>query len=247
MDHPFWNMNAQSSDKTLVASLCVGNDKRLRASQPFQKAYAEKYGHPYHLIDKERFRVRPNLLKKRRVGYHMEKFQLHGLLEDYERILFLDADVIPTVEAPDLLAEVPAGKWGCVREPRGENDAKLKEELERMAMRLGELPADSWKLYFNSGVMVFDRSHMPIWEWKPEEVFAGRWPEQTLLNYRILSSNTPVHELEDRYNYAPQRGPEWEDATIRRKAFFIHYAGQPAKAFMEQDLAFLRSQWGISG
>lgn len=238
-------MSSQSNEKTLVASLCVGKDPYLSISQPIQRAYARKYGHAYHVIDTEQFRVRPNLFRKRWVGVHFEKFQLYELMNTYNRIIYLDADVIPTVDAPDLLSEVPEGSWGSTLEVRGAYDWKFKHELDRVARKLGELPVDSWRLYFNAGVLVFDRQHKAIWEWNPKHVLAGRWPEQTLLNYRILRSNTAVHELDDRYNYSPQRVPEWEDDTVRRSAFFIHYAGQPAKLFMQRDIAFFEEQWGL--
>lgn len=225
----------------------MGKNKRLRLSQPFQKAYADKYGHSFHVIEKEHFHVRPNRFKKRRVRYHMEKFQLQRLLNDYQRILYLDADVIPTDHAPDLLSVVPEGAWGCVREPRSANDWKFKEELERMAGRLGAIPADAWKLYFNTGVLVFDRSHEALWEWNPDDVFSGRWPEQTLLNHRILRSNTTVFELDERFNYIPQVGPDWEDSAKRLNAFFIHYAGEAAKTFIERDMSILQEKWNLPG
>lgn len=231
-------MNSQ-----VIASLCVGPDPAYRLCVSLQKAYAKRYGHDYVLFEDEVFRARPNWIKKRRVGFHLEKFQVLTLLEKYERVFFMDADVIPSIQAPDLFAVVGSGFWGCVPEPPSANDWKFAADLCKFEKRLGKLPDTSPGTYFNSGILVFDRAHSPIWEWKREEVLSSRWPEQTLLNYRIQKSRTSVQFLDWRYNFTPQVGEDWKNEQLRRSQFFIHYASQPAKQLLQKDLEFHLEQW----
>lgn len=228
---------------SVIVSLCVGKNPDYRACVKFHRAYAQYWGHDYILFEKEVFRVRPNWFKKRRVGFHFEKFQVKALLEKYERVFFLDADVIPTISAPDIFSQVQPGHWGCVPEPSGENDWKFEADLSKFERRLGKLPDTCARTYFNSGILVFDRSHAAIWEWKPEEVFSGRWPEQTLLNYRIMSNATATLFLDQCYNFTPQSGPDWANNEFRRRQFFIHYASQPGKQALQGDLDFHAQQW----
>jgi hypothetical protein len=212
-----------------------------------QRRYAWRWGMQYVVIDSARFHARPNRWRKRRVGLHFEKFQVRELLERFERVVYLDADVVPTVHAPDILQQVPEGAWGCVAEPQGANDFKFAEELARLQRRLGKVRELSRHRYFNAGVLVFDRAHADIWRWCPEEVVAGRWPEQSLLNYRIARDGVTVRYLDTVFNLTPLSSTRWADEGQRHGAAFIHYAGPQAKADMATDIPQLAAEWEALG
>jgi hypothetical protein len=227
-----------------LVTLAIGNRPEFRDCLAFQRAYAARWGMDYVAITEARVKVRPNLLRKRRVGMHFEKFQLRPLLDQYARIVYLDADVLPTAHAPDILAAVEPGCWGCVEEAPGENEGKLAEEMRRFEKRLGALPESVARTpHFNAGVLVFDRSHAAIWDWDRAHVLPGRWPEQTLLNYRVRKHRCAVCFLDRRFNLTPLWQAQWADDDQRRNAFFVHYAGQAAKTRSLHDSPGFQQQW----
>src|SRR5262245_34503117 len=83
-----------------VVTLAVGGKERqlLEVSGPSMAAYARRIGADWHVIDGEP--IQP--------AYPMEdKFRIHGFLTFYDRVLYLDADVMVGDDAPNLFDLVP--------------------------------------------------------------------------------------------------------------------------------------------
>lgn len=226
-----------------LITLAVGLGPAETVSHKIFARYAERHGMAFEVFDTEVFKLRPNWFRKRRVGYHLEKFQIHGAFERYRRILFLDSDILIAPDCPNLFERVPETHFGCVYDDTGVDAWKRKEELIRLGRRLGRLPPGNPR-YFNSGVMVLGPRHREIFAMRREEVFRGRWPEQTLLNHRVLAGGYAVHALEPEFNFMPL-APDWADDAKRRAAKIIHYAGPDASAVMARDHAVIAPQWGV--
>lgn len=244
--------------KRALVTLSIDMDPALAPAMRIFAAYAQKYQCDFIRIDQPRFRIRPNLFRKRRVWYHIEKFQLLDYLQAYQRVLFLDADILLHPDCPDLFEAVPIGQLGCVPDDAGGEAWKRTEELRKQIRKCGDLPgrggdlpgrggdsaAAAWR-YFNSGVMVLDPSHQPLFAMRAGDFIAGRWPEQTLLNYRAAKLQLPIHELPASFNFFPTATNNWETPAIRHGAFIIHYAGQAAKSIMQQDLPHFLNAWRL--
>jgi hypothetical protein len=241
-------LKADNSNSGVVVTICIGTEAKRDYAEvlKLQRNYAKRWGLEYFVIDEAHFRVRPNVWRKRRVGIHFEKFQVLWLLSKFPRVIYLDADVVPTVKAPDLLQHVGFGSWGCVAEPSGPNDGKFSAELERLELRLGKAVQLRKHRYFNAGVLIFDRTHKDVWRWCPEEVISGRWPEQSLLNYRVARGDVSVTYLDAAFNLTPL-SRRWEDEKQRLGAAFVHYAGPQAKAQMATDVTRLAAEWEALG
>lgn len=231
-------------DKALV-TLAIGLPSAERRTHAIFAAYARRYGLEFIVLEKALFRIRPNLLIKRRVQYHVEKFQLHEHLGRFQRVLFLDSDIILHPDCPDLFSVVPEGRLGCARDDLGPEAWKRREELERMAARLGPLPGND-RRYFNTGVMVLDAAHRELFRMDRKAFVRGRWPEQTLLNYRALKAGIPLHPLKPDYNFMPEGDNGWEDPVRRMKAMVVHYAGQESKEILLGDLDKRLRDWGLA-
>lgn len=231
-------------EKALV-TLAIGLPEEECRTHAIFEAYARRHGLELVILDTPRFRIRPNLLIKRRVQFHVEKFQLREILERFDRVLFLDSDIILHPGCPDLLGLVPSGRLGCVYDDLGGEAWKRREELERMAARLGPLPEGN-RRYFNTGVMVLDASHRGLFRMDRKAFVRGRWPEQTLLNYRSLQAGLPLEVLDPTYNFMPDGGNGWNLEARRREAMVVHYAGQASKAVMLRDLDKRLQDWGLA-
>jgi len=222
--------------RTALITLSIELNEEDRRSHRFFQGYADKFGFDFRIISEPQFRYRPNFFRKRRVWLHYEKFQLLNWLDRYERVIYLDSDILIHPECPDLLAEVPPGHLGCVADTGGEDAWKRREELSRLEQKWGTLPA-SGRPYFNGGVLVLDQSHRSLFHLSREDVVSGRWPEQTLLNYRVRQNGTKVHFLDSKFNFLPFNSG-WKDPDKRRSAWMIHYAGVEAKLEMARDCEY---------
>ncbi len=234
---------ARTGMENALITLAVGLSPAETVSHRIFVRYAKRHGMAFEVFDQEVFKLRPNWFRKRRVGYHLEKFQLHGAFERYRRILFLDSDILLAPDCPNLFDLVPEESFGCVYDDTGADAWKRKEELIRLGARLGRLPSGNPR-YFNSGVMVLGPRHREVFAMRRGEVFRGRWPEQTLLNHRILTGGYAVRELPAEYNFMPL-APDWEDDGTRRAAKVVHYAGRGTRKTMARDYAVLAKEWGV--
>ncbi len=146
---------------------------------------------------------------------HYDKWQIYDLLEVYDRVLFLDADVIVRPDCPDLFAMVPTDCFA------GENELQsfpgqanhLSEFLN--AVGLAQLPCP---FYVNAGVMVASREHRHVFR-PPEMIVSGvAWPEQSHLNARLIGENVPIHLLPPSFNDRHREG------EYLRQSFILHYS-----------------------
>lgn len=215
-----------------IVTLAIGCDEWLRMSEPTFQAVARRHGWDYVALREPVIRHRLQR-RKARVNLHLEKFQLGPLLERYERILYVDADVLLMPHCPDVFALVPPGALGVVEDPAGALMWKRHEEMARMQARLGRLP--EWdRRYFNAGVLVLSRCHRSLLTFDPERLVPGRWPDQTSLNYHSVQWGLPRQFCEPRLNFLPGHAG-WADAATRRAAWAVHYAGPEAKPLMASD------------
>jgi hypothetical protein len=146
---------------------------------------------------------------------HFEKFRIFDLLTIYERIVYLDTDLIVTERCPDLLKIVPAdafGAWFPSRMGPGFEGA-----IAQAQRTLGDI---GWKSdYFNSGVMVVSRVHRGIFA--PPFDYKDEYFEQTLINYRVQRARAKVHDIGWQLNHTGRV----QCQAGRMASNIIHYAG----------------------
>ena len=152
---------------------------------------------------------------------HWEKFQIYDLLKKYDRILYVDTDIIIRADAPNLFDEVPYFELGLFDEaPYTEN---RHIAFQQACHAYGILPQNWNGKYYNTGVMVISRPHKDLFK-KPEREIHNFF-EQTYLNVQIATKNIPVHNLKYWFNRM-----SCMDSLIgedRHASYFIHYAGFP--------------------
>lgn len=215
--------------KALV-TLNIGNRKEAELSRPLREHYCQRHGFEPIVIRERCFRLKPNRWKPR-LGIHLEKFQIGRLFADYDRIAYLDSDVLIHPEAPDLFAEVAPDEIGCVFEDVGDEAWKREEEWQKAEALLGPVPGKF--RYFNAGVLVLGKVHQPLFNLELG-IPGGRWPDQTFLNYHSRKLGMAVKELPRKFNFLPTF-PGWGESSVRDRQYFVHYAGRKNKASMKTD------------
>jgi len=191
-----------------VVSLCIGErfDKIRRTTFPRMQRYAEAVGADFIPITEPKlFLCTP----------HCEMYQVFDLWDRYERILFLDADVVVRRNAGDIFGEVPDDRIGLFNE--GHHVWNLFEE--RHAVRQCGMIEWPRGFYYNSGVVVSSYLYRDIYEYPEEDEIVCSCVDQTIINYRIMKHRYPVHELPPRFNFMSYCGNDVSGAD------FIHFAG----------------------
>jgi hypothetical protein len=203
-----------------VLTISIGRSHRRLAqlTLPWMERYAARIGADFEVIRDSTGHALP----------YMEKFRIHDRLEQYERILFLDDDVIVRPECPDLFALVPPGQFGAflVHGYTDYHDGAITD----IQAQLGDI---GWKrTYFNSGVMVLSRQQRDVFQLDPRyRVEARFFPDQTVINYNVQRLKIPIFDIGYRFNHstAPRNSAE------RFQSFIIHYPGKGHRAGSKEE------------
>ncbi len=193
-------------------------------SEPFFNVYADKCGADL-LVLKD---IPDNLPSP-----HWAKFSIYELLKkQYDRVAFIDADIIIRPDAPDVFAMVPEDQLGIFNEglycPRSICIYEVKKVYNI------ELPKWDGKSYYNTGVMIASREHRHVFKVEEEiKPLRNSFGEQTYLNMKIIKSGVNVFRLPFKFN----RMSLMDKLTgkTRLDSYFIHYAGDGDKLLEKMD------------
>jgi hypothetical protein len=205
-----------------VITLAIGWQGYWRWTHRVMARYADRIGADFIRITEEKRRV-PGPL-----GYRLEKFQILDYLNQYERVIFLDGDIVIRPDCPDLFALTPTAELGAMCEGRFYRRDLVFAEA---ALFYGiELPVDPSE-WFNSGVMVISQDQRSLFvEPARIELFLSQrpdgsrspysWIDMPLFNCQRILRDIRICDLGLRFNYLgsmkdqPNRPFEPEDAFI---------------------------------
>lgn len=200
---------AQNGRRALV-TIAVGDayHKIARLTHPTLRAYSERIGADFIVIDESTCSTP-----------HWEKFRLYDLLGRYDRVIYLDTDIIVRPDTPDLFDIVPDQALGVF------NESPFTPDRSNALVRACEdydLTVRDWDgKYFNTGVMVLSRYHRYLFRKPEKETF--NFFEQSYLNAIIAAEETTIFSLPYRFN----RMTCLDSVTgeDRQESWIVHYAG----------------------
>ena len=150
-----------------------------------------------------------------------KKLRVVELLEKYERVLFIDCDIIITDKSPNIFEIVPKEKVGMYNESMFFEN--YRSETVKSWCEMFDLDYSKWDgSYYNSGVVLFSRGHELLYD-KPKFFYKDMFYDQTHLNGNILEYNIPMFDLPYKFNRIFFIDQLVDDS--RYESFFIHYAG----------------------
>lgn len=204
--------------KYLVLTIVVGDDYQQMAQITHHtiKAYADKIGADFLSIDKSNCSTP-----------HWMKFEIFNLLNQYDRIIYLDTDLIIRDDCPNLFDIVPDTKLGLFNEAPftiGRQMA-IYESAKAYDIDIGEWDGR----YFNTGVIVISRIHKYLFR-KPKQQIANFY-EQSYLNLQIMKQNIEIYDLE--YQFNRMTCVDQFTGEERLASYIIHYAGFPDVTFIK--------------
>lgn len=201
-------------NRNLLLTISIGDfyERLSDLTHPTFINYAQKINADFLCIDGK---------KVSQTTPHWEKFQIYDLLKQYDRILYVDTDIIIREDTPNLFDEVPYFELGIFDEaPYTEN---RHISFQQACHSYGILPENWDGKYYNTGVMVISRPHKDLFK-KPEKEIMNFF-EQTYLNVQIATTKTPIYSLKYCFNRMSCMDPYIGEN--RHASFLIHYAGFP--------------------
>ncbi len=158
-----------------------------------------------------------------------EKFQLYDLLEAYDRVFFLDNDIIVMPNCPDVFRLVPRQDFGAFfdSEDAVNNEEDIpewrNEEILYFQDKYGDI---NWRNdHFNSGVMLLSKEHREIVSYKNPIHRGKRFVDQTQINYNFQKNGYSYYDLGPKFNYLLALGKSKRLFKNRFNNHILHYAG----------------------
>ena len=198
----------------LVLTISIGDvyERMKVLTHPSIEAYAKRIGADFLCIDEKTISE---------TTPHWEKFQIVALLEKYDRIIYLDTDILVRDDCDNLFDIIPEDCLGVFNEAPFTNRS-LELMIDTCKKYNVTLPEWDGK-YYNSGVMVISQIHRKLFE-KPEvEHFS--FYEQTYLNMMVAHLGIKIKTLS--YIYNRMSCMDQYTGEERHASQIMHYAGFP--------------------
>jgi len=190
--------------------------------------YAAKYAHEHIII------TEPVVNYNHPVWERLDFWFNSEWLEKYEEVLYLDTDVFPLPDAPDIFTQ-------------SDNDAVYKripyiKNVLGRGLPFDECPKRVSKVLFNAGVMLINKSVVNATLETVRDYKNPRFADDSvLLNYAIMKSNLPVENIDKRFNVklSPAHLTQ-EDPDV----YFFHAMGLLKKNEPQRVEEFLEKIYG---
>lgn len=177
-----------------------------------------------------------------------ERLEMGNFFDVYDRILYLDADVIVKPETPDMfdVFDNPDHIYmlnEAVNPAVDDSYSSLASVAEKdmfpyIKSKRPDFNAPKWHPYYNAGVMLCSRKHQNIFMASPETYFEEYRFEQDYLNYQIWKQGHTVSPLPIEYNGI------WllikERAEYLERVNIVHYIGVEKAKLADTMLADFR-------
>ncbi len=216
------------TSKVALVTVAVGEEGKalLDISRPFMEAYAARLGIDFVVVDWPGHPSWPM----------SSKFGIGRILDHYERIIYLDADVLPRPGCVDLLSLCPEQSLGACDELQFQYKQPQHGILKHYQILRQEIGHDitiipSW--YFNAGVMVVPRRYQYL-------LFPPLYPLP--IRHLTEQEHTNAIALRDGIDFFPLsrecNWQQWTDHGFRQSPpnAILHFSGMLG----ETRLSFMR-------
>ena len=151
------------------------------------------------------------------IGTHM--LDVYELLNQYERIIYVDTDLIIRDDCPNLFNITPKDKLGMFNEGKY---IDKKSKIQEVAKFYCE-DIQKWDgKYYNSGIMVISRIHKQLFR-KIANMSGDKMEEY--FNLRICIDKIEMFDLSYNFNRLPFL--DKEIGIHRLNSYIVHYSGAP--------------------
>lgn len=193
--------------KTLIFTTAVNTEGRtVKDSDIFDVArltwehYCERHGADFYVIDEPQH---PD------TSPHWFRYWIFDLKPGYDRYMYIDTDILAKWDAPNIFEELPEGDIYAVKDNGG-----LSWIWEGINCYQSMFPGVylDWDKYFNSGMLLFDKSHEKLFQTfkqfyvdnqegiqKYRDTYR-KGHDQTIFNYFLLYAGIEVKLVSEKWN-----------------------------------------------
>jgi lipopolysaccharide biosynthesis glycosyltransferase len=218
--------------KKAIVTICVGSlfEQMSKMTHPLLKSYADDVKADFIVLNDVKTYQHPHYLK----------FELHNMLQsgEYNRILFIDTDVVVKRGSPNLFAIVPKDKLGAYEEghigkgnPATDKRMCMRSycryyNIEMEKQKLRQVNLNGWnEKYYNSGVFLVNKDTNPFVPALGGVVKIGGFFDQDYFNLMIHEKKIPVQDIGFKFNHFPWGWVDSKSKDITKNCYFMHYAG----------------------
>jgi hypothetical protein len=219
--------------KFAMVTRCDDNVKELAdLTHPILEDYAARWGCDFVVLDKKEGWMGDDYELA-----HYRILEVKKLLEQYERVLVIDSDILLMPGCPNPFDIVPKDKIGTIYEDKGSRESMRQGVIIKIQERFGDV---GWEEgYINTGFFVVSRQHKDIFQRarsvhypeqekelrESEGLWTGFGFDDALIGYNIHKFDHEVHELPYQFNHMSMFSESWNNSASRFDSWVIHYAG----------------------
>jgi hypothetical protein len=205
-------------------------------SHPIIKEYAKRCNADFLILNDET--VHP--------FSHFRILKCYDLLEEYDRILSIDTDVLIMPNCPNIFDVVPEDSIGTVLEDKGSRLQHRRQVISDAQKQFGDV---GWREgYLNTGVFVVSREHREIFNISKDRMWMGFGEDDVTLGLKIKELGYKIFELDPYYNFMSLWTENW-CGLKKADAYIVHYAGHgfypniPRVQQLKQDWELIYNRW----
>jgi len=205
--------------RSAIFQLNIGEKPEFALPIKTVAKYCEKYGIE-HIVSTQ--------CKVNQINFYFENLQVHVESQNWDRILYLDADVMVTPNAPNIFEEYPETDVFYAydeadKTPEMDRDMYVEDTVKVTGIDWPRNERGCYQ-YFNAGVLLLSAKTklIPIDE-IPEAKEILSFGDQTLLNYHLVKKGHKFVPIDYVWNRMHLGDPDLDGK--RFDANFIHYAG----------------------
>ncbi|MDO8610681.1 MAG: hypothetical protein Q7R95_09115 [bacterium] len=206
--------------RTLLISRADDKTKKMTdLTFPFLKDYAQKCGCDFLMLDGEP----PIWTNESPPRPHYRIMKLYNLLDQYDRILQVDCDVIINKNCPNIFDTVSYDCVGTIFEDVGNSIEHRRGQIEKANNQFGDI---GWREgYINTGFFLVSRAHKEIFQPINGRYFMDFGYDDVHLAYNINKMGFKIHQLDYKWNHMTMFSEPWNGYANRFESNVIHYAG----------------------
>lgn len=196
--------------KKAIVTITIGDfySRLAKLTHPLIEQYAKKVGADFVVLRESKHKYP-----------HYAKCDLMDMFDQYDRILYIDTDIIVRPDSPDLFKEVHPEKFGIFEE--GRFTPRTQGFLEYIGYYGIKPPKSYGGAYYNTGVFLASKKHRKVFR-KPAG-YDNHFYEQSYLNMNLLIDDVEVQGLSYRFNR--MCALDVPTGEHRLASYFVHYAG----------------------
>ena len=204
--------------KLLMATCSDDSQAHSKYTLPFHRMYAKKWGADFKILDDTSYNE---------MGFAMWNYRtmvFHELLKTYDRIFYLDSDIVINKNCPNIFEVVLPDTIGLVLEDKGSRLENRRKRIHLVKNAFGG--CEHWKTGFlNGGLYIVSSIHREIFTKVDGKLWNGPGYDGNHYMYQIMKQDHKFVDLGFKWNHMSMFSEPWNGSLSRFDSYILHYAG----------------------